>query len=238
MRLKNSIYLCCLMIWLSLSPSISQAHLLGLTPNLPTIDFSGSGIIDYNADTGIIEVSGDPSTLFAIEPFIFANILNTQANNAKNINIRFQVDHNGNFISDDTNIADMIILGSIDINGDGSIDHSGTLLTAEVLDFGFFNSEANGDDVFDLQLNNINGELAFLYSDQDIAVRIISEASIEYNNAFNNSFSSSWQGQAKGVIGSTNPFITDPIPTPIPAAFWLWASALTVFFPYLRRIKM
>jgi len=235
MRLSRPLYLFALVIWYTLVPSSSQASLLGLTPNLPTIDFSGSGIIDYSPDTGIIELTGDPSSLFAVEPFIFANFMGTGVNNNKNINIKFLVDNFGNVITGDSSSPDMIILGSIDTDGDGISDHNGTLLTAEVLNFGFLNGLATTDDVFDLHLSNVNGALAYLYNDQDLGIRIISEASIEYDNAFDNSFNTFWQAQAKGVIGATAPLAFDPIPTPIPPALWLWMAAMLTLLPGVKR---
>jgi len=235
MRLSRPLYLFALVIWYTLVPSSSQASLLGLTPNLPTIDFSGSGMINYAPDSGIIELTGDPSSLFAVEPFIFANFMGTGVNNNKNIKIKFLVDNFGNVITGDSSSPDMIILGSIDTDGDGISDHNGTLLTAEVLDFGFLNGSPNTDDVFDLHLNNVKGALAYLYNDQDLAIRIISEASIEYDNAFDNSFSTYWQAQAKGVIGATAPLAIDPIPTPIPPALWLWMAAMLTLLPGVKR---
>ncbi|RLA21700.1 MAG: hypothetical protein DRQ62_09160 [Gammaproteobacteria bacterium] len=238
MKLQNPIHTLCLILGLAIAPSTSHALLLGLSPELPTIDFSGSGMIDYNASTGIINISGDPSTLFSVEPFIFAELQGVVGvDNIKNIKLKFQVDNSGNLIPSDISLPDLVIIGSIDMNGNGTTDHSGTLLTANVMQFGFLNGMSNGDDVFDLRLNSINGALAYLYSEQDLAARVISEVSTVYSNPFDNSFNADWQGQAKGVIGSTAPTAGGTLSTPIPPAFWLWTGAIALILPSVRRNK-
>jgi len=236
MKLLYLVHSVCLSIALTI-PITSHATLLGLSPELPNIDFSGSGIIEYNANNGIVRLSADPSTLFSIDPFIFTPILGTGANSIKSLNIQFQVDSLGNVITSNPTIPDLILKGEVDANGDDVPDYAGTLLTAEVIQFGYQNDISNGDDVFDLRLNFFGGSLSPFYSNQDmdIAVRIISESSTVYNNPFNNSFTSSWQGQAKGVLGLTPsaPHASVPITSPL----WLWISLLPVLFPPLRRAK-
>lgn len=234
MKLLYLVHSVCLSIALTI-PITSHATLLGLSPELPIIDFSGSGTIEYNANNGIVRLSADPSTLFSIDPFIFTPILGTGTNSIKSLNIQFQVDSLGNIITGNSTIPGLILKGSIDTNNDGVFDHSGTLLTAEVIQFGYQNGISNGDNLFDLRLNFLDGSLLPFYSNQDMAVRIISESSTEYSNPFNNSFTSSWQGQAKGVLGLTPsaPHTSVPITSPI----WLWMSVLPVLFPPLRRAK-
>jgi len=237
MRFQNLLYTLFLLAGLVINPATSQASLVGLSPKLPTIEFSGSGIINYSASTGIFNLSATPSTLFSLAPFIFTDIPGTTNDNIKNLSIQFQTDNTGNLLTSNNSQPDLVIIGSIDTDGDGIVDLSGTLLTGKAVHFGFLNNISNGDDVFDIQLNTITGALAYLYDEQDLAVRIISEVSAGYPNAFNNSFSHSWQGQAKGVIGSTDPLDT-PIAMPIPATLWLSISALGILLPYTRRSRL
>ncbi|OAI15049.1 hypothetical protein A1359_10080 [Methylomonas lenta] len=218
---------------LSIMPHSASATLVGLSPNLPTIDFSGSGMIDYNASSGIVTITSQPSTLFSIDPFIFSNILDTDENTTRGLSITFRVDSNGNLIPNNTNQPDLIIIGAVDTDFDNITDYSGTLLTAKVMQFGYQNGTSGGDDTFDLQLDAISGALAYLYGGQSLASLVISEVSSAYNTPFNNSFNNNWQGQAKGVIG----FLVSTVAVPIPAAFWLWIGALATTLSFVRRVK-
>lgn len=202
MKLRQSIPALCLVAGLVLAPSASQAVLLGLTPNPATIDFPGSGMIDYDQASGTVTISGIPSSLFSSNPFIIGEILGTSGDDIKDVTITFQVDSSGNVVPNDTTMPDLVINGSIDTNGDGTADYTGVLLSAEVTQFGFLNGAAGANDSFDLRLNNISGNLAYLYSGQDLAVSVTSESSTEYATPFNGNFDANWQGQAKGTIGS------------------------------------
>lgn len=218
---------------LSITPQLASATLVGLSPNLPTIDFSGSGTIDYNASSGILTITGQPSTLFSIDPYIFSDILDADENTVRSLSISFYVDSNGNLIPNNTNQPDLIIIGAVDTDFDNITNYSGTLLTAKVMQFGYQNGASGGDDTFDLQLDAIDGALAYLYGGQSLASLVISEVSSAYNTPFNNSFNHNWQGQAKGVIG----FLVSAVAVPIPAAFWLWAGALATMLSFVRREK-
>ena len=100
----------------------------------------------------------------------------------------------------------MVITGSIDTDGNGSADYTGTLLTAEVTQFGWLNGASGASDTFDLRLNTIGGALSYLYTDQDLAVNVLSEPSAEYPTPFDGSFNADWLAQAKGVVGSAYPY--------------------------------
>lgn len=202
MKTPNTFHILCLTAGMACASSASQANLLDLSPLEPTISFSGSGMIEYNASTGMVTLSGDPATLISSEPFLFGEILGTGTEDIKDISINFQVDANGAVIPGDMNSPDLVIVGSVDIDFDGIADYTGTLLTAEISQFGFLNGDASGDDSFDFRLNNIGGELAYLYSGLDLAISVTSEVSAEYSNAFAGSFNADWQGQAKGLIGA------------------------------------
>lgn len=205
MKQSPSITALCLAAGAALAPSVPQAALLGLTPATPTIDFSASGVISYDSVNGNINISGIPSTLFSTTPFIYGEIMGTGPDNVKDIEINFIVDAAGSVVAGDVMTPDLVITGSIDTNGDGLADYSGTLLTAEVSQFGFFDDSANGNDSFDLRLNNIGGDLAYLYDGQDLAISINSPDSPEYATPFNGSFDADWQAQAAGLVGSTSP---------------------------------
>ncbi|AEG02583.1 hypothetical protein [Methylomonas methanica] len=187
----------------ALSSTVVQADLLGLTANLPTVTFGATGVIEYNANTSTVTVSGDPSKLFSLFPVIDAEVIDTSTEDIKDIAITFQIDATGNIVPNDAATPDLIVTGAIDVDGDGIVDYSGTLLSAEVSQFGFQNGTSGGDDVFDLRLNRIGGDLAYLYSGRDLAISILSAANNEYATPFDGGFNTTWQSQASGKIGST-----------------------------------
>ena len=180
----------------------AHAALLGLTPAEPTIDFGGAGIVDYNAATGIVTFSGIPATFFQSDPFLFGQIAGATGDDESLITVQFKVDSAGGLVSG-VDGPDLTVKGSVDVDFDGIADYDGVLLTADVTQFGFENGADGGDDAFDLRLNNVSGLLASFYTGQDLALRIVSEASDEFPSPFNGSFAADFVGQAKGVLGGT-----------------------------------
>jgi uncharacterized repeat protein (TIGR01451 family) len=184
----------------------SEAALLGLTPAEPTIDFGASGVIDYNATTGVVTVSAIPSTLLRSDPFLFGTILGASGDDEALVTIQFKVSNTGQLISG-VDGADLIVKGSVDIDFDGTADYDGILLQAEITQFGFENGAA-GDDFFDLRLVNVAGLLSGYVGGQDAAVRVVSESSTEFPTPFNGSFAVDFEGTAKGVVGTATPAVT------------------------------
>lgn len=226
--------LCCMIVGFGLIPASAQAALIGLSPFLPTLDFSGSGNISYQANSGVVSISAEPSTLFSFNPFIASEIQHALDNTPRALSIQFQVDNYGNLIPNNTLAPSLILTGSVDIDGDSVADHSGILLTANITQFGFLDNPS-GDDKFDLSLDSIGGSLAYLYAGQNLASLVISEASHTYTNSFSGSFNADWQAQAKGIIGLLP--LESSAPVPVPPAFWLWAGALASLFPGIKRIS-
>ncbi len=213
---------------LQLIPMTSQAALIGATPTLPTIQFGGGGSISYDSTTSTLSLQGQASTLFSVSPFILSNI--TASGN--NFNTQFSLNPDGTVNSANSTASDMTITGAIDTDGDNIADYSGTLLTGMVVDFGFQNGTANGDDLFDLRLNSIGGALAFLYQNNDLFITVASEASSAYPTPFNGSFNSSWKGHAKGTIGSTVavPTLGNNVTVDSPSVLILLAGVLPFLF--------
>lgn len=174
-----------------------------MTPNEPTIDFGGAGVVDYNAATGIVTISGVPSTFFRADPFLFGQILGATGDDESLITVQFKVDSAGNFVSG-IDGPDLTVKGSVDVNFDAVPEYDGILLQAEVTHFGFENGAPGADDAFDLRFNSVSGLLTSYYSSQDLALRVASEASDEFPNPFNGSFEADFVGQAKGVLGATD----------------------------------
>lgn len=195
----------CLTVLSALAAGTSQAALIGLTAGEPTIDFGAGGMISYKAATGLVTISGVPSTLFRSDPFLFAQIMGTTADNERLITVQFKVDAAGNFLAGNgTTDPDLIIKGAVDVNADGIIDFDGVLLTANVAQFGFQYGGTTGASTFDVRLNAVSGLLASYYSGHDLAMVITSQISTEFPNGFNGAFTANFTGQAQGVLGETN----------------------------------
>lgn len=211
MKRRNVLATCAMAAGIALAPPLSHAELLGLAPAESTLDFSGAGVIDYDATTGVVTISGIPATLFKSDPFIFGEVLGTGADDEKLVTVKFQVDGNGHFVSG-VEGPDLVVKGSIDTDFDGVPNYDGVLLQGEVTQFGFENGASGGDDVFDLRLQldgTTPGALSPLYAGKDLAISIVSEVSTEFPTPFSGSFATDFVGQAKGVIGTV-----DPLPPP------------------------
>lgn len=196
----------CLTSAMCLAPVLGQAALLGLTPSEPLVDFGAGGMIDYDATTGVVTISGTPATLFQTDPFLYGEVMGTSSDDERLITVSFHVGPAGNFVSG-VDGPDLIVQGSIDVDFDAVADYDGVLLEAEATAFGFENGAGGGDDVFDVRFNSVGGLLAPLYAGRDLALRVVSEVSEEFDIPFSDSFAGAFTGQAKGVLGATDPVV-------------------------------
>lgn len=179
-------------------PAESEAALLGVTPQDPVIEFGAGGVVDYDAATGLVTISGQPASLFQADPFIFALVMGTGVDDERLLSIQFHVDATGNFASGVAG-ADLIVKGSVDVNFDGVPDYDGVLLQGEVMAFGFENGTP--DDYFDVRVGSLTGALAPLFSGSNLGVRVVSLAGSEYPNAFNGSFAVDFANGGEGSLG-------------------------------------
>ena len=188
--------------------SPSHAALLGVATNEPVIDIPAGAIVDYNAATGVVTISGEPSSIFRTDPFLLALINGASADNEKLVTVQFKVDPAGTFVSGVTG-PDVIVKGSIDADGDGLNEYDGTLLEGEVTQFGFENHDAPASDFFDVRVSILSGAIAPLYAGQDLGIAITSETSDEFPTPFAGSFTSDFIAAAKGTCGAATP-LTSP----------------------------
>lgn len=188
-----------------LTPALSSAALLGLTAGQPTLDFSGSGMIAYDATTGTVTISGTPTLLSQDDPFIFGEVTGTGVDSENFITIEFKVDSSGHLVD---GTGALTVVGAIDVDFDTIPEYYGVLLQADVDAFGFLDGGV-GTDRFDIHLTNITGDLAPIYSElsPSLAVIVDSENSTEFPTPFNGSFAADFTGQAKGVLGTADPIV-------------------------------
>ena len=174
-------------------PMIANAELLGVNPQIPLINFSGTGTTRFTADSGLFEVRSTPIAL--VRPpvsFIGPNLSSELAEKSFDISVR--VSASGELLGGVSG-DDLIIVGSVDSNGDSFPDANGVLLTGEVLGFGHRDT-GTVTDLYDFVFRLTGGELAHLYAGYDLAVTMNSETS-----SFSGSFAVDFTGKAKGTLG-------------------------------------
>lgn len=204
MNFKSSLAACCMATAALLSPVESHAALLGVTPQDPQIDFGGAGVVDYDAVTQTLTISGVPASILRNDPFLFAAIGGTGVDDERLFTIKLRVDAAGAFLGG-VDGPDIQIIGAVDVDFDGTPEYSGVLLEAEVTHFGFQDSAFGSSDGFDLRATITGGSMSALYASPALAVVVFSEPSTEFPTPFTGSFAADWTGPAKGLIGGGVP---------------------------------
>lgn len=171
----------------------SNAELLGVNPQPPLINFSGTGLTTFNANTGLFNVSSAPVALM-IPPVRF---IDNPTSGSETFQINVKVGADGRLIG---GVAgdDLVVVGSVDLSGNSVPDVDGVLLTAEVVSFGY-RETGTSTDLYDFVFAVTGGELAYLYAGKDLAITMNSEAS-----NFSGSFAVNFSGKAKGTLGATD----------------------------------
>lgn len=176
-----------LCIGLGLWAGAAQAALLNSTLAAPTIAYDSGGTMTFDASSGALNVDATPlAILFADSSLAFVDA-------PRSMQIRLLV--NGGAASSNGDSDDLMVQGSIDADGDGNPDYSGTLLTGKIVAFGY---EYTGTTVssFDYIFAVTGGSMAGSYPSGYVGVTQTSE-----NSTFTGSFAVNFAGQAKGNIG-------------------------------------
>lgn len=172
--------------------SPASATLLGNSLATPLLSFDNGGTANYDATSDLFSVDALPIALRltpgAPPRFITPNLPTA----GEFFTIDITVDDLGNLVG---GIAgdDLSIFGFIDLDGNGTLDVGGSLLTGEVTGFG--HQENGATDLFDFTFNVTGGALAPLMGNV-VAVSMQSERS-----SFTGSFSTNFVGGAKGTLG-------------------------------------
>ena len=171
--------------------------LLPVSPQLPLVNFTGPvGSLTYDASTQSFDMVAPPLAFFdgvGTPKSILA---------PRSTDIHIKVDNAGNLIGGVPG-DDFSLTGTIDMNGNGVADAgdiSGTLLTGEVLQFGYEDS-AGTTDKFDFRFQPTGGLLVNpYYQGKDIGISLTSE-----NSNFTGTFSANFLGKPKGNVGPIDP---------------------------------
>jgi len=179
-----------LAIGIGLASSAALAALLGNLIGFPRIVFNGgntniwSGTFSLDSLPVILQVS-------ATDPPLFVNPV---PGGYESVEIDVNVDASCNLAGG----GNLLVVGEVDLGG-GDV-RSGTLLTGDVLEFGFL--DAGATDLFDFRFAVTGGALADLYLNEDIGVLVQSESS-----NFTGDCSADSTGGAKGTLGAIPPIL-------------------------------
>lgn len=172
----------------------TQAELLGVSPQSPLINFSGTGLTTYHADTGLFGVKSAPVALV----FPPVKFIGDASGAPENFEINIEVDTSGHLVGGVPG-DDLVIVGAVNLTGNAVPDADGVLLTGEISRFGY-RETGTSTDLYDFVFTVTGGELAHLYAGQELAVTMNSEAS-----SFTGNFAVDFSGKAKGTLGATAP---------------------------------
>ena len=178
---------------LVLCPTVANATLIPVSPGVPktqTISTVATAT-NYTAATQAFNVTSTPTTIQLTTGGVSVPIATPRA-----VTINIRVDNAGTLIGGVSG-DDFVMTGQID----GTFN--GTLLTGEILQFGFLNATGTTD-TFDFRFRVTGGTLAPLFACQEIGVLLTSE-----NSNFTGSFAVDFRGRSKLIIGPLSGSIGD-----------------------------
>ncbi|MEL6107169.1 MAG: SdrD B-like domain-containing protein, partial [Planctomycetota bacterium] len=176
--------------------------LLGVTPTFPIITANSLGTVEYSESTDSFTANAVPLQL---QPSFFG--FPSPIETPKTFDLAFEVDSAGNLLGGVPG-PDFVLTGEIDFDFDNIADATGTLLTGEVLAFGFADGSPTTTDSYDLRIEvtggvlstggalTLGGTFPAYFDGFDIGLIINSE-----NSNFNGSFTSDFSGGNKSSLG-------------------------------------
>jgi hypothetical protein len=171
----------------------ASATLLGNPVSFPLLSFDNGGILNYDAAADTFQVAANPIAI-RMSPGSTPRFVTPNPPSAGEFfDINISVDSSGNLIGGSVG-DDLAVSGFIDLDGDGTIDVGGTLLTGEITGFGF--QENGATDLYDFSFNVTGGQLANAFGGT-VGVSMQSERS-----TFTGSFQDNFHGGAKGTLGT------------------------------------
>ena len=174
----------------------ASATLLGNPVSFPLLSFDNGGALAYDATAHTFAVAANPIALRATPgaPPLFVTPV---PGGNEFFLISIGVDGAGNLTGPTT--GNLAVGGAIDLDGNGTIDVAGTLLTGDVTGFGF--QENGATDLYDFTFAVTGGQLQAAFGNT-VTVSMQSERS-----TFAGSFEGNFTGGAKGTLGV---FVPEP----------------------------
>lgn len=168
---------------------------IGAQLNVPVASVLGNpGSLTYSAATHNFDAVGAPmSIILSTSPFNAPQVMAPSS-----FDLHIKVDSSGNLQGSGAGTNDLVVTGSIDVDGNGTVDYSGVLLTGKVTAFGWEDSADVNGDKFDFRFSVTGGALApTFFTGKDIGVAM----SVE-NSTFNGTFGQDFSALVKGNVGA------------------------------------
>ena len=137
---------------------LASAALLGITPGFPLTVFDGSGTLTYDATADTLRAEAIPIAIRfspTLPPRFSAP---TGLPPVALFSLGAEIDDLGALVGGVSG-DDFVLVGEVDEDGNGTVDHAGTLLTGEVTEFGFRDSGGTTE-FFDFRLSITGGSLS------------------------------------------------------------------------------
>jgi hypothetical protein len=166
--------------------------LANVTPQFPLIAYDSTGVVQYDASSQTFDVTATP--LFYKQSAVSPVRAITAPPIPPSLHVQIHVNNLGQLAGGVAG-PDLSITGSIDTDGDGNPDLSGTLLTGEILEFAFL--EMGVTDRFWFRFAPTGGALQSEFVGKEIVVVTTSVTS-----SFNDSFTVNFSGGAAGNVGA------------------------------------
>jgi hypothetical protein len=174
---------------------IAVAELLGNLLGFPRIVFA-SGNTNITGSSGSLTINAAP-VIFQESSTQAPVFVNPVPGGYESFDISIALDGSCSLVGSGS-ATDLLLVGEVDLGG-GDV-RSGTLLTGNVLEFGFL--DAGLTDLFDFRFQVTGGALADFYTDEDLGVLVASESS-----DFTGNCSADSTGEAKGTAGAIPPIL-------------------------------
>jgi len=184
---------------IAMMESLEPRQLLSVVPvvpDYPVLTYDSTGVLTYNSASQAMDVTATPLFFRAT-----GAVMPTPITGARDFEIHV--------LTDGTSVSgvagdDFKVTGAVDLDGNGTADVSGTLLTGEVERFGFLDVGAT-EDKFEFVFRPTGGLLLSSFLGKDIGVTLTSE-----NSTFVGDFQTNFNGKAKGNVGTVPSFSNIP----------------------------
>ncbi|NND59514.1 MAG: hypothetical protein HKN49_04525 [Gammaproteobacteria bacterium] len=175
---------------------------LGFTIVHPLIAFNSgvTGGLTYDpagtADGGLMVIEGKPLAI-QLSPTAAPRLISPFVNNEL-VSLSIVIDETTGLLAGGIPGDDFLMIGQVDLDGDGTAETAGVLLTGEVLEY---EGEDSGTptDLHFFRLLVTGGEFASLYPADQVGIFVTSE-----NSTFTGDFTVPFEGKAKGTIGEAD----------------------------------
>ncbi|MEE8059148.1 MAG: hypothetical protein V3T17_15120 [Pseudomonadales bacterium] len=181
----------------SLIMSTVQAQLLGVAPTEPFFRYNSGGTAAFDAMTGTVAINATP---LEFTPMGGTAVTIYPLGTAPSVIASISLDTSCGLVGGDPDGDDLSVSGDIDLNSDFVPEHTGVLLTGEVIGFGVDGTPVPTAALFDARFVVTGGALVDS-GDYPIGSEVGLTLTVEANN-FTGDCAVDWIGGATGTIGA------------------------------------